>query len=58
MEKVKAYAQKQLTLVATDPVTFALNVLGSAVAIWFASMILNFAIRIAMNSYVIITSAF
>lgn len=58
MEKVKAYAQKQLTLVATDPVTFALKVLGSAVAIWFASMILNFAIRIAMNSYAIITSAF
>lgn len=58
METVKAYAQKQLTLVTTDPATFALNVLGSAVAIWFASMILNFAVRISMNSFAIITSDF
>jgi hypothetical protein len=57
MENVKAYAQKQLTLVATDPVSFAFNALGSAVAIWFASIILNYAIRIAMDSYAIITSA-
>ena len=58
MEKVKAFAQKQFTLVATDPVNFAFNALGSAVAVWFASIILNFAIRITMDSYAIITSAF
>ena len=58
MENVKAFAQKQFTLVTTDPVNFAFNALGSAVAVWFASIILNFAIRITMDSYAIITSAF
>ena len=58
MENVKAYAAEKISHLTTDPVSFAFNALGSAVAIWFASIILNYALRIAMDSYAIITSAF
>ena len=58
MENVKAFAVKHLTEATTNPVSFAFNILGSAVAVWFAAIILNIAVRIGMQSYAIITSAF
>ena len=58
MENVKVFAAKQINHLTTDPIGFSMNALICAVGIWFASVILNFAIRIAMDSYAIITSAF
>lgn len=58
MEKVKSFALNQFNEATTNPINFAMNILGSAVAVWFASLIVNFAIRIMMESYAIITSAF
>ena len=58
METVKAFAIKHVTEATTNPVSFAFNILGSAVAVWFAAIILNIAVRIGMQSYAIITSAF
>jgi hypothetical protein len=58
METVKAFAIKHVTEATTNPVSFAFNILGAAVAVWFAAVILNIAVRIGMQSYAIITSAF
>ena len=58
MENVKVFAAKQINHLTTDPIGFSLNVLIGAAGIWFASVIFNFAIRITMDSYAIITSAF
>jgi hypothetical protein len=58
MENVKVFAAKQINHLTTDPIGFSMNVLVGAVGIWFASVILNIAIRVAMDSYTVITSAF
>lgn len=58
MENVKAFAVKQINHLTSDPISFSLNVLFAAVGVWFASVILNVAIRVAMDSYTVITSAF
>jgi hypothetical protein len=58
MDTVKTFVVKQFNDVTTNPINFAMNALGSAVAVWFAAVIINFAIRITMESYSIITSAF
>ena len=58
MDTVKTFVVKQFNDVTTNPINFAMNALGSAVAVWFAAVIINFAIRITMESYTIITSAF
>lgn len=58
MDTVKTFVVKQFNDVTTNPINFAMNALGSAVAVWFAAVIINFAIRITMESFSIITSAF
>ena len=58
MDTVKTFVVKQFNDVTTNPINFAMDALGSAVAVWFAAVIINFAIRITMESYSIITSAF
>jgi hypothetical protein len=58
METVKTFVVKQLNDATSHPVDFAMNALGSAVAVWFAAVIINVAIRITMESYAIVTSAF
>jgi len=62
MENIKVSALKHVNEFVADPgskaVSIASNLLWAAVGIWFASLILNFAIKIGMDSYAIITSAF
>ena len=58
MDAVKTFAVKQFNEATTNPINFAMNMLGSAVAIWFSAVIVNFAIRIMLESYTIVTSAF
>jgi len=62
METVKNFAANQLNEFTKSPadktLNFAINAVGYAVVIWFASGLLNFAARILISSYAIVTSAF
>jgi hypothetical protein len=62
MENVKSFISTQFSEFTANPtdkiINFAGNVLGSAVVIWFASVILGFSMRIIAASYNILSSAF
>jgi hypothetical protein len=62
MENVKDALANNFKKFISNPVettlNFAANVLGSAVVIWFASVIVGFAIRIVVSSYHVLSSIF
>jgi hypothetical protein len=62
MEDMKNTVVDSFKNFVTNPtetfLNFANNMLGLAVMIWISSVILGFAVRIAVNSYHILASVF
>ncbi len=62
MEKIKAIAVKHVNEFVDNPASKAMDLVGSlfitSLGFWFAALVINFAARIMMDSYAIITSAF